>query len=116
MFTLKLYDRNGQPLKQGDIVKISDGRSFAFFSEVKYLEDEKVIAPFHTFSFHSFEKVKKVPANAKPSTETRYKIWYLEEKEEDLEASSSEKYLADWRDCESLLEKKCFRIFLTKPN
>ena len=53
MFKLELYDRKGNILSIGDIVKISDGKGFHFFSEVKFLEDEKCIAPFHTFSFHS---------------------------------------------------------------
>jgi hypothetical protein len=112
MFTLKLYDRKGVELKQGDIVKISDGRIFTFFAEVKYLEKEKAIAPFHTFSFHSFEKVDVVPANAKKSTEERYNIWYVwnEEAEKDENPNIAEKYLIDWRACEHLLEQKCFRI------
>ena len=76
MFTLELYDRKGNKLNIGDIVKISDGKNFTFYSEVKYLEKEKAIAPFHTFCFHSFEKVETVPDHAKPGTEERYKIWY----------------------------------------
>lgn len=112
MFTLQIFDRIGNELKIGDIVKISDGRRFTFFSEVKYLEKEQAIAPFHTFSFHSFEKVDRVPANAKESTETRYKIWYMvrREAEEDAHADVAEKYLMDWRVCEHLLQQRCFRI------
>lgn len=112
MFTLKLYDRKGQELKEGDIVKISNGKGFNFFSEVKYLEKEKAIAPFHTFSFHSFEKIDKVPENATQSIEERYKIWYVynDEAETDNSAKEYEKYLTDWRCCEHLLAKRCFRI------
>lgn len=116
MFILKLYDRKGKELKLGDIVKISDGKSFNFFCEVKYLEKEKVIAPFHTFSFHSFEKIDKVPANAVKSTEERYNIWYVyqDDAETDPEAEKFEKYLMDWRSCEHMLDRRCFRIELIK--
>jgi len=117
MFTLILTDRKGIELKQGDIVKISNADRFSFYSEVKYLEKEKAIAPFHTFSFHSFEKVDSIPANAIQSTEERYKIWYVaaDDAESDLTAKMHEGYLMDWRSCEHLLEKKCFNIALT-PN
>jgi hypothetical protein len=112
MFTLKLYDRRGKELHQGDIVAVSDGKRFTFYCEVKYLEKEKVIAPFHTFSFHSFEKVAAVPANAVESTEERYKIWYVynEEATADEAAERAERYLMDWRTCEHLLADRCFRI------
>lgn len=110
MFILKLYDRNGVELKFGDIVKISNGKSFQFYSEVKYLEDEQAIAPFHTFTFHSFIKVDKVPDNAKKSTETKYNIWFTNDYETDNGFEIGEKYLMDWRACEHLLEQRCFRI------
>lgn len=46
MFILELYDRLGNKLNLGDIVKVSDGRgSFQFFAEVKYLEEEKCLTP-----------------------------------------------------------------------
>jgi hypothetical protein len=113
MFTLKLFDRKGQELRMGDIVKISDGRRFNFWAEVKYLEKEKAITPFHTFSFHSFEKVDSVPANAVKSTEERYNIWYVytEDAEEDYNASAYENYLTEWRHCENLIDR-CFKIEL----
>lgn len=110
MFYLKLYDRLGNELNEGDIVRVSNGRAFSFYSEVKYLEDKEDIAPFHTFSFHSFEKVDEVPENAIEASEDRYKIWYLPEDEEDLSSENAEKYLIDWRQCEHLLEKKVYRI------
>lgn len=110
MFHLKLYDRLGNELNEGDIVKVSNGRAFTFYSEVKYLEDKEDIAPFHTFSFHSFEKVDKVPENAIRANEERYKIWYLPDGETDDLADSAAKYLIDWRQCEHLLEKKVYRI------
>lgn len=113
-FMLTLYDRKGQQLNMGDIVKVSLRGQFQFYSEVKYLEEEKAIAPFHTFSFHSFEKVDSAPEGAKLSTETRYKIWYVQDPENDEEADSFEKYLMDWRSCEHELEKACFRIELIK--
>lgn len=117
MFTLTIHDRNGTPLKLGDIVKISDGRRFTFFAEVKYLEKEKTLTPFHTFTFHSFEKVDKVPENAVMSTEERYKIWYIEsdeDGEEDTGAKEAENYLMSWRDCEYNLEKRMYRIEMIK--
>ena len=112
MFILELYDRLGQKLNIGDIVKISDGRHFKFYAEVKYLADEECIAPFHTFSFHSFEKVDKVPENAIQSTEERYKIWYIDNPESDDNAKNYEHYLIEWRKCEVLLRNKIFRIKL----
>jgi intein/homing endonuclease len=116
MFLLKLYDRKGKELNEGDIVAVSDGKRFTFYCEVKYLAKEKVIAPFHTFSFHSFEKVDKVPANAVESTEERYKIWYIynEEATADEAADKAKNYLMDWRECEHLLSEKCFQIQLNK--
>ena len=116
MFTLKLFDRKKQPLKEGDIVKISDSRQFTFFCEVKYLPKEKVITPFHTFSFHSFEKIDAVPQNAIKSTEERYNIWYVYEEnaEEDKAANLFESFLTDWRVCERLIDSRCFDIEKTE--
>ena len=110
MFKLKLFDRKGIELHLGDIVKVSDGHNFKFYSEVKYLPDQKVITPFHTFTFHSFEKVDKIPDNAIESTETRYKIWWTPDSEVDNRANEFEHYLMSWRECERLLEKNVFRI------
>jgi len=116
MFKLKLYDRIGNELQIGDIVKVSDGKNIIFYSEVKYLEKEQVITPFHTFSFHSFEKVDKLPDNAIKCTEERYNIWFTHSVEADSEAAAeaANKYLIDWRVCEHLLETRCFRIELEK--
>lgn len=113
MFELELYDRKGQKINLGDVVKISNGREFQFYAEVKYLESEGIITPFHTFSFHSFEKVDIVPENATKSTEERYNIWYVENPENDTEASQYERYLIEWRKCEHLLEK-VFKIRVKK--
>lgn len=118
MFKLTLHDRKGTELKEGDIVAISNtssmrqGQYFNFFAEVKWLEKEQIIAPFHTFSFHSFEKVDKVPENAILSTEERYKIWYIgnEEATEDEVSEVFNKYLIDWRECETFIEKRTYRI------
>ena len=116
MFTLKLYDRKGIELKPGDIVKVSDGRNIKFYSEVKYLESEKAIVPFHTFTFHSFERVDLLPKNAVlQSLETRYKIWYVVGLEPDEEAKDFEHYLLRWRECERLLEKNVFNIEIYEP-
>jgi hypothetical protein len=109
MFILKLYDRLGNELKEGDIVKISDGRRWKFFAEVKYLKDEQVITPFHTFSFSSFERVDSLPDGVIKSTEERYGIWWLEgDDEEDPE--TFEEYLSSWRECEHHIDKRCWRI------
>jgi hypothetical protein len=115
MFKLILQDRKGNALNMGDIVKVSDGRYFKFYAEVKYLDKEKCITPFHTFSFHSFEKVDSVPENAIQSTEERYKIWYVPDEyaQADDEPDTGEKYLMDWRTCEHLLEQSCYRIELS---
>jgi hypothetical protein len=112
MFTLTLHDRNGIELKEGDIVKISNGKEFTFYSEVKWLEKEKDIAPFHTFSFHSFEKVDKVPEKASKSTNETYDIWFIysEDAEIDKDAGIHEKYLASWRQCEQFIEKRSYQI------
>jgi hypothetical protein len=110
MFKLKLQDRKGNELKEGDIVKISNGREFTFYAEVRYIEEEGIITPFHTFSFHSFEKVEKVPDNAIPCYDERYGIWYVKNAEADNEAKNYEEYLLSWRQCEHLMEKRCWVI------
>lgn len=111
MFKLTLHDRNGEELKLGDIVKISLRNEFTFFCEVMYLPDLKVIAPFHTFSFHSFEKCE-LPTNAIKSQEAHYNIWYLENPEEDSQAEKFNNFLMSWRDCEYRLEERSYRIEL----
>jgi hypothetical protein len=93
-FTLELCDRNGAPLN----------------AEVKYLEDENIITPFHTFSFISFEKVDKVPDNAIKSNEERYSIYYLADPEDDESGKDFNNYLMDWRICEHHLETRTFKI------
>lgn len=113
-FILTIHDRKGVELNEGDVVAVFDRRNYTFFAEVKWLESEQVLTPFHTFSFHSFEKVDKVPENATLSTEERYKIWYLPEAEKDNEDGNFEKYLSGWRECEYLLENRCYRINKTK--
>lgn len=113
MFRLKLFDRKGIPLNFGDIVKISNGREFGFYAEVTYLHDLKLIAPFHTFSFHSFEKVDVLPDNAiKATGEERYNVWYTEYSELDSEqnAVAVTDYLIQWRECEGLIEQGIYQI------
>lgn len=111
MFILRLYDRNGIELKLGDIVRISDGRRFQFYSEIKYL-DHGVITPFSTFSYHSIEKVSEVPEGATLSTETRYRIWWINNSDEEDEeyADKFKAYLQSWRECETWIDNKCYRI------
>lgn len=115
-FKLTLHDRNGTELNQGDIVRVyNTGREYEFYSEVKYLPEEKVIAPFHTFTFHSFEKVDKVPDNAVQSTNERYKIWYLGDTEQTDNSDMHENYLTSWRECEHYLSDGCYNIELIEP-
>lgn len=110
MFKLLLYDCKGQELKLGDIVRVISGDRYGneFYARVTYLKDQQAIAPFHTFSFHAFEKVDELPKEVIKSTETRYDIWYTEADER--KAEQFESYLIDWRACEYLLQKRCFRI------
>jgi len=110
MFILKLQDREGKELNEGDLVAISNGKEFTFYCEVKFLEKEQAIAPFHTFSFHSFVKVDKLPENAIKSSEERCNIWYVPNAEEDKGANSFNRYLISWRECEIALEKRAFNI------
>lgn len=112
MFTLTIHDKKGTELKEGDIVEIHNGRSFTFWAEVKYLEDEQVITPFHTFSFHSVEKVDTVPVAAVKSSEERYGIWFLQDAEHELveDDGQFEKFLASWRECEFNLNQRMYRI------
>ena len=110
MFTLEIYDRCGNELHEGDVVRISDGKHWNFYSEVKYLEEEQTLAPFHTFCFHSVEKVDKIPNDAVLCKEERYKVWYVKEPETDQPPESANKYLTDWRECERHLKDRLFRI------
>lgn len=116
MFILTLHDRNGKELALGDIVKVISSGSYEHnmntYAEVKWLREEHSISPFHTFSFHEFEKVDKLPDGAVESKqETRYKIWFVEGRDYDI--PRHEKYLLDWRSCEYFLEERIFRI---RPN
>lgn len=113
MFTLELFDRNGVKLQLGDIVKISNGKSFDFYAEVKYLPEEQIITPFHTFSFHSVVKVDEVPKEATKAREDRYNVWYIPTRDQfDTDPEAGERYLMSWRTCEYKLEQKMFRIQL----
>lgn len=116
MFTLTLHDRNGEELKEGDIVRvISHNNRLQFYAEVKWLEAEQAIAPFHTCSFHSFEKVDAVPDNAVRTWEQRYGVWYVPgelQQEGEHKRDEHSQYLYDWLQCEHLLKKKCYRIKL----
>ena len=111
MFILQLYDRDGTELHEGDLVKLSDGNSFTFFSRVKYLEEQQVIVPFHVFSYHSVIKIDKIPEGArKSSCEERFDIWYMSDPEDDNDAESFDNYHMGWLECEHLIEKRSFRI------
>jgi hypothetical protein len=110
MFKLILQDRKGNILNEKDIVKVSNGKTFTFYSEVKYIDKKGVLAPFHTFSFHSFEKVDKVPDGAILADELDYNIWYVPNAEPDEYAKDFNKYLMSWRECEIAIEKSAFVI------
>jgi len=113
MFRLKLFDRKGIELNLGDIVKILNGTPFTFYAEVTYVQQEKLIAPFHTFSFHSFEKVDALPDNAiKATGEERYNVWFTESAELDSKQNlvAVQDYLIQWRECEHLIEQGIYRI------
>lgn len=114
MFQLELYDRKGVKLELGDIVKVSDGRAYQFYAEVKYIPEKCVIAPFHTFSFHSFEKIDKLPEDAIECNDPEYRIWYITHPEHDEDADNFPDYLMSWRECERFLEKSIFRIKLAE--
>jgi hypothetical protein len=107
---LKLQDSNGIEINFGDLVKIISGASNVFYSEVKYLEKEKAIAPFHTFSFLKILKVEEIPSTALKCNEELYNIWYEPTPEKDIEYGNE--YLCDWRKCEHLLENRIFVIEL----
>lgn len=108
MFILELFDRDGAILNEGDYVAVSNSKNISFFAEVKYIKEENIITPFHTFSFSSFKKVDKIPGGAVRSSETRYNIFYMPNSVEDPDGKHFEKYLMDWRQCEHLL--RCFKI------
>lgn len=110
MFEITFHDRNGLELKEGDIVALSDGRSLQFYCEVKWIEEEQIMAPWHTFSFHSVEKVDKLPEGLTLSNETRFKCWYHNEPLEDGENSKFNDYLMEWRTCEREIDRRVFRI------
>ncbi len=115
MFKLTLHDREGTELNEGDLIKISDGKAFSFYSEVKWLADTQVIAPFHIFTFHSFLKVDKLPDTAilSPcSKEDRCKYWYVVSSKQELDkkANAYDGYLRSWLECEKPLEERTYRI------
>ena len=112
MFKLKLYDRNGVELHEGDIVRISNSGLFNFFAEVKYLEAENAIAPFHTFVFASVEKIDAVPEGATKAREDRYNVWYVADGEAavDEQAKENNDYLWSWRELEHQIDARCWRI------
>ena len=114
MFVLKLYDRLGRELHECDIVKISCrdrlNKYFKFYTEVKYIDEEKAINPFHTFSFHSFEKVNEVPEEAiLIENEKNFKYWYIPDPEKD-NFKEAEQYLMSWREFEHHVENRSYRI------
>jgi hypothetical protein len=118
MFILKLNDRNGLELNENDFVKISNGKSFDFFSQVKYIEETKSIIPFSVFTFHSIVKIDSIPLNAVKSKLADYDVWYLynDDAEADNDSFLYDNYLRSWRECELKLEDRCFKIeLINKP-
>lgn len=110
MFEITFHDRNGTELKEGDIVALSDGRSINFYCEVKWIEAEQIMAPWHTFSFHSVEKIDKLPDGVTLSDETRYKCWFHNSPLDDSDSKPFNNYLMEWRTCEREIDKRVFRI------
>ena len=110
MYELKLYDRKGVELKEGDLLAISDGLRFNFYAELKFIENGQILAPFHTFSFHSFQKVDSLPDHAVKTKESRYNCWYTHFPELDVEPEEYEDYRLQWVECERQLEKGLFKI------
>ena len=109
MFILELYDSLGNKLSEGDTVKVSNGRGLIFYTTVVYLEEEQVINPFHTFSFHNIEKVDCVPEGCSKSTEERYDIWLAKDRD-GKGFEDAERYLTSWRICEHKLAGRMYRI------
>jgi hypothetical protein len=110
MFEITFHDRNGTELKEGDVVALSDGKALRFYCEVKWIEAENIMAPWHTFSFHSVEKADKLPDGLTLSDETRYKCWYHNDPAEDNASGSFEHYRMEWLTCEREIDKRVFRI------
>lgn len=111
MFTLTLHDRKGTELKEGDLLMISDGYKITFYAEVKYDADKEIIYPFHSFSFHSFERVDKLPDNAIECTDEYNRIWFVPNEEHpDIDAEFFKEYHSSWRDCEVALKNRAYRI------
>lgn len=115
MFIVKLKDRNGRPLRLGDIVKISDGKRITFFVRVTWLPEIKKLVPFHTFSFHSIEyvgdNVEVLPDGIVQCVEPRFDCWFMPGTNLDASAKAHEQYLMEWRKCENVLES-CYDIEL----
>lgn len=108
MIVLKLKDSLGNNLEFGDFVKITNNGRNVFYSEVKYIENEKLIAPFHHFSFLKFEKVDSIPDDAIKANEERFDMWYMANDAESEKSCSD--YLLSWRECERLIDKGCYEI------
>lgn len=112
---LQLQDAHGIELNLGDIVKINthvkDYLNTPFFAEITYDEERKCIYPFHTFSFHSMEKVNKLPDTAVKLDEKRYNCWFDKNRDKNTEAvKEADKYLMSWRQCEHNLNKRMYHI------
>lgn len=112
MFKLSLHDHHGNELKLGDIVRVNTGNSYPshFYARVTWIKDKQIIAPFSTFSFHSFERVDDLPEGAIKSTEDSYDIWYLPDNDEETSPEIFKDYLMSWRDLEYNLNSRCYRI------
>lgn len=114
MFILKILDCKGTELKEGDFVKVQRRTSWThvtFYTQVKYNKEQKAINPFHTFTWHRIEKIDKLPKNVHESKlQEWFPIWYTEENEDSLKTKEYEKYFSSWKDCEVLLENRCYCI------
>jgi hypothetical protein len=108
MFKLRFFDCDQVEVMEGDIVKIYAGNATIFYSEVKYLEDEKVIVPFHNFAWYRFKKVDTIPLFAIKSDESRFDLWYEPDAKHNYKVP--QELIWSWKDCEVLLEKRCWQI------
>ena len=108
MFRLRFFDCDGAEIFEGDIVKIYAGNHTIFYSEVKYLEDERVLVPLHNFAWYRFKKVDTIPLFAVKSNEDRFDLWYEPDTKHNYNLPQEQ--LTSWKDCEVLLENRCWQI------
>jgi len=110
MFILKIKDRQGVELNIGDLVQVHGRYSGSFFARIAFDPERKTIIPFSTFSFHSVEKIDKLPDNVTKADEKYGEYWYSDTPSDTDE--KFEKYLISWRECETKINSGAFNIEL----